>query len=416
MTARTGSTRCPELRRLPGLRRGPGLRRKAAATPLGALVVAAAVAVVAAACSSSPPPGSPAGTGTAPLSVPLASSSSGPATSWATLAMGHLGEPDNTFWQMLFRPVGSPSWSLATPPGVASNGGLVVSIDPSGTVTAGFEPSQNLRFSPLAQTPDRGATWSQGLLPAGLAPVPDALASSGDRHHLALLGRHGGEVVAGGNDLTTWTPLATVASLSATAAGSACRITGLTAVAFTAAGDPLVGAACGRGSHPGIFESVGGGWRSVGPTLPLPPGPTRVLRLFATPTGIAALVGSGPASAPVVSAAWDATGSTVWTVSPPLPLASGRLISTGDTPTGGLIVVSGPGTGRPTAEVVTPTGGAWLRLPALPAGTSVVAAGPAGTFQALIADQSTLLVDTSGPGGWHRTQSLEVDIQYGSSG
>ena len=60
--------------------------------------------------------------------------------------------------------------------------------------------------------------------------------------------------------------------------------------------------------------------------------------------------------------------------------------------------------------------GAWFRLPALPAGTSVVAAGPAGTFQALIADQSTLLVDTSGPGGWHRTQSLEVDIQYGSSG
>jgi len=37
-------------------------------------------------------------------------------------------------------------------------------------------------------------------------------------------------------------------------------------------------------------------------------------------------------------------------------------------------------------------------------------------FDALIADQSNLDVDTLGSGGWHRTQTLNVPIQYGSSG
>ena len=74
--------------------------------------------------------------------IPLASSTVTGTTTWATLPMGHLDDPLNTFWQLLAL-TGGPSWALATPPGVASNGGLVAGAGPS-SVLAGFEPSQDL--------------------------------------------------------------------------------------------------------------------------------------------------------------------------------------------------------------------------------------------------------------------------------
>lgn len=183
--------------------------------------------------------------------TPLDSSVAGPETSWAVLAMGHLDEPTNTFWQMFYRSGPSSRWELATPPGVASNGGLTATIGPSGTVTAGFEPSQGLVFSPLAQTADQGTSWSQGVLPGGLAPVPDALATSGDHHFLALLRDGGGAVVTNGGDLTSWTTITSARNLAASRSSAACGITEFGAITEGTTGDPVVGAACARGSRPG---------------------------------------------------------------------------------------------------------------------------------------------------------------------
>jgi len=348
--------------------------------------------------------------------MPLANATAGPETSWAVLAMGHLGDATNTFWQIFHRSGASMRWELSTPPGVASNGGLVATIGSSGAVTAGFEPSQGLSFSPLAQTADEGSSWSQGLLPGGLGPGPDTL-TSGEGRYLGLLRTAGGELVGNSGDLTTWTTLATLHTLAADPATAACGITSLSAVTYGGTGHPVVGAACARGTRPGLFELVNGRWRSVGPVLPGSASqPTQVVRLLRTPAGVTALVsvGSTPASRKLF-ALWSADGSGSWAVSaplrPPAPLAS-----TGVTATGGLVVVTGgQGRGR-TASVVSPAGGApWTRLPMPPSGTAVVVDGPGGTVEALVADRSTLQVDALEAGGWHRIQTLNVDIQYGSS-
>ena len=61
------------------------------------------------------------------LPTPLATSVPAGGGTWATVAMGDLGQPLNTFWQLLFRPAGTNSWSdRVEATAVATNGGLVL--------------------------------------------------------------------------------------------------------------------------------------------------------------------------------------------------------------------------------------------------------------------------------------------------
>jgi hypothetical protein len=347
----------------------------------------------------------------------LTSSAAGQTGTWATVALGNLNDPLNTFWQLFFLSASSSEWELATPPGVASNGGLVATVSPSGTVTAGFEPSLDLRFSPLAQSADQGATWAPGVLPGGLALVADSLAASSGHQELALLRSGGGEVVTSSGDLTNWTTVASTRGLAADNSTAGCGVEALTAVAFGAIGEDVVGAACAHGAEPGIFDLVNGNWRSVGPTLPdSTAGPSQVLRLVATPSGVTALASAGEGSARRLFALWSADGLKSWSVSAPLPLKGGSLTSTGVTPTGGLAVAIKSADGTRSAWVISSPGNQWQKLAPPPAGTSAVVATPSGGFDALIENQSTLEVDELGSGGWHRIQALAVPIQYGSSG
>ena len=355
--------------------------------------------------------------GEAVNSAPLTSSAAGQTGTWATVALGNLNDPLNTFWQLFFLSASSSEWELATPPGVASNGGLVATVSPSGTVTAGFEPSLDLRFSPLAQSADQGATWAPGVLPGGLALVADSLAASSGHQELALLRSGGGEVVTSSGDLTNWTTVTSTRGLAADNSTAGCGVEALTAVAFGASGEDVVGAACAHGAEPGIFDLVNGNWRSVGPTLPdSTAGPSQVLRLVATPSGVTALASAGEGSARRLFALWSADGLKSWSVSAPLPLKGGSLTSTGVTPTGGLAVAIKSADGTRSAWVISSPGNQWQKLAPPPAGTSAVVATPSGGFDALIENQSTLEVDELGSGGWHRIQALAVPIQYGSSG
>lgn len=355
--------------------------------------------------------------GEAVNSAPLTSSAAGQTGTWATVALGNLNDPLNTFWQLFFLSASSSEWELATPPGVASNGGLVATVSPSGTVTAGFEPSLDLRFSPLAQSADQGATWAPGVLPGGLALVADSLAASSGHQELALLRSGGGEVVTSSGDLTNWTTVTSTRGLAADNSTAGCGVEALTAVAFGAIGEDVVGAACAHGAEPGIFDLVNGNWRSVGPTLPdSTAGPSQVLRLVATPSGVTALASAGEGSARRLFALWSADGLKSWSVSAPLPLKGGSLTSTGVTPTGGLAVAIKSADGTRSAWVISSPGNQWQKLAPPPAGTSAVVATPSGGFDALIENQSTLEVDELGSGGWHRIQALAVPIQYGSSG
>jgi hypothetical protein len=188
---------------------------------LAAILLAAICgAVRAAATPGAAPPGAARPSLVTSLTVPGG-------TSWAVVEMGGSRSQHNNFWQLVTRRAGSARWALATPPGVADNGGLVAAPLGGPALVAGFNPSQDLTFSPLASTRDRGADWTPGLLPAGLAGVPSALAAGPGGKLIALTRRGEAELSAPGG--AGWKRLASLASVAATPAGRSCGLTGLTA-------------------------------------------------------------------------------------------------------------------------------------------------------------------------------------------
>ncbi len=400
------------------------------------VAVATGVAVLAigvAACTSPPPmpgatggpPGDAAGAVTA---FPMAEAISGASGTWATLAMGHLDDPVNTFWQLFGRSgcvasgcASSGSWVLATPPGVASNGGLLFAATAPGALTVGFGPSLDLRFSPLAETTDGGSTWSPGVLPGALVQVPDAVAGSGPSLRMALLSGHGGEVVSSSGDLETWRPILTERMLATATASSGCALDALTAIDFGvpatgASAQAYAGGACTHGVTVPIYRLEGGTGVPVGPRLGISAGvPIRVDRLVTTDTGLAALISTGSGHSAELVLATSVDGAAPWSMSAPMATGGRSVESTSLTPTGGMVVVlAGPG-GSEIASVVS-TGSSWQALPPLPASTRVVAAEPGGQYEALVASGSTLDVRALVAGEWHKRASLDVPIQYGSSG
>jgi hypothetical protein len=374
-----------------------------------------------------------------PAGLPAAQALPGSGGTWATLAMGRSGDPLNTFGELFYRSAcgdggagsgagcgGGPRWALATPPGVASNGGIMVAANPDGGLTAGFGVSLDLRFSPLAETSDAGAAWSGGILPVALAAATDALAAAGPVLRLALAAAapvgHGG-VLSTRNGGSTWSRMATTGAVATAASGQGCTLRALTAVAITAtvagtaAGDALVAGDCIGGNRAGVFRIGTDGRPSpaaaVGPRVAAAASdPIRVLRLVASPTGLSTLVAVGSGGGGRLVTATTADGGSTWAVS--TPFATGRPVTaTSVTPAGGFVVLLG-GEQRGAAVVSTP-GGAWRTLPDPPVGTAVIAATPEGSLDALVPSGVTLDVDSLAAGGWARVQQLDVPIQYGST-
>src|SRR5215469_5348348 len=235
--------------------------------PVVALTLIGLLSLVA--CTSSRPPAGTAGTGNAPsrsgpaLATSLAGSDG---SSWAVVEMGATASPLSSFWELFVRPDGSSAWRLATPTGVASNGGLVMTQSDAGTLVTGFRPSQDLTFSPLATSADAGAEWSADApLNPGLAAVPTALAGNSAGGLLALT--RTGAVESAASVGAHWTSLTSLRARAAAAAGRACGLTALTAVACTPARAPLVAGDCSKPGVTGIFTLSGGYWRAAAPVL-----------------------------------------------------------------------------------------------------------------------------------------------------
>jgi hypothetical protein len=344
----------------------------------------------------------------------------------AIVAMGILSEPLNTFWQVFFRPDTTARWTLVTPPGVADNGGLVASPSPTAgdALLVGVEPSQDLHYSPLALSANGGNSWSTGLVPAGLAPVPDALALSSGAGSLALVRSDGGEVLRSNGDTTEWSELVGRSTLASSGAGRSCGLGPLTAVALDGTGGPLVGTTCTSKGVVGIFGSSGGGWHLVGPRLSGRSGsaPTRVVRLDDTTGADASRVTEGlvavgdRSTTDLVAVAGVAAGS--WTRSPPLAMdRHGRIVSTGIEPGGGFVVLTSQSNGSLALDAETGPGGAWQRLPPPPRYTAAVAMEPGGVVAAL-AVAPTVFTDwrlDPQSGTWSSIGTVKVPIQFGSS-
>jgi hypothetical protein len=382
---------------------------------LGALAVVAAVAVTSAACGTGSSPGSssPGSAGSPPALPGLATSVTTTGPAWAVVVMGGSAAQDNNFWQIFTRPPGEDRWRLVTPPGVASNGGFVIADGGPRSLTAGFRPSQDLVFTPLAATSDDGSAWTAGVLDASLSDVADALAAAGDGALLALLSN--GTVQASAGGAANWTTLTTLKSLAASADGRRCGLRALTGTAFTPADTALISGDCTHPGVTGIFAESDHAWHLAGPTLaePLSREKVSVLALVSTAGGVAALLAAGTGDGTSLIGAWSAGASGHWVMSAALPLEAAAVTSASFGP-GGQIAIVLPG-GR--GEMLAGVGGSWQSLPALPPGTATLAAVSGGAVQALAVHTVTLTVWQLAPDrhGWQPTQVIKVPIQFGSS-
>ena len=269
----------------PAAARGPAVRGPAV---LGAALLAAGVL---AGC------GSTAAGHTAPAApdvhLSLATSAGYPGGNWAVLVMGGSAAEHNNFWQVFVRPGRAAGWKLATPLGVASNGGIAVAAEGGPALAAAIRPSQDLSFSPLASSSDNGAKWTQsGLLDARLAASPDALAAAPGGGLIALT--RTGDVELRAHPGAAWTRLASEHAVVA-AGGRGCRPAQLTSVAYSPSGVPLVAGACARAGQAGIFRLAGGRWSAVGPALPaaLARQDVEVLQMASAGRAVAALLVAG---------------------------------------------------------------------------------------------------------------------------
>jgi hypothetical protein len=354
--------------------------------------------------------------------VPLAASvTTATGAAMAVVAMGTLTDPLETFWQVFFRADPSAPWKVVTPPGVADNGGVVVSADQGAPgVLVGFEPSQALAFSPTALSVDAGRSWMPGIVQGGLAPVPDALSSgtTPGADSVALVRNDGGRVLGGTATSSLGSAVATRATIAASAAGRSCAVGVLTAVAVDAAGT-LVGATCSSPGVVGVFGRTGPAWRLVVPRFSgrLGADPTKVLRLVEVHGVVNALVavGAGPTTG-LVGVAGSRGGT--WARSVPLPLGAGdRILSTGVEPGGGFALVVKRADGSLALHVETGPGGAWQALTAPPRGTAAVVVGSGGVVDALSV-ASTQFTDRrldAATATWARIGTVTVPIQFGSS-
>ena len=342
---------------------------------------------------------------------PLATASTGSSGAGrAIVEMGGSAAQKDNFWELFVRPTGTARWRLATPTGVADNGGIE-STGTGGSLMAGFRPSQDLTFSPLAATSDDGARWSPaGLVSPGLIDAPDALASGPGGRLIALTS--GGTAELGTSSGTAWTRLASVRAVTGTAAGKTCGLTGFTAATFVRSEVPMLAGSCSRPGTAGIFAERGGSWQAAGPAVPgsLADEDIDVLGLSATGNGVVALLRAGSGAKVSLVTAWSQASG--WVLSAPLRIGTGGLRSMSFGP-GAAVAALLPGS---RGETLAGPGSSWRALPRLPASAATLTLGPGGRVDALTAHATTFADWRLGAsGGWRLAPTIHVSIPYGSS-
>jgi hypothetical protein len=293
-----------------------------------------------------------------------------------------------------------------------------VSVSSAGSAVVGFEPSQLLRYSPVAVSGDDGATWSPALVPVSLVAAPDALTVGSGGTAVALVRRGGGEVLTANGPLVDWHPLVGRGGPGA-ATAARCDTSELDAVALTASNSPLLGTGCRRPGQVGVFTLAGGHWQLVGPSLSgsLAQATTRVLRLATSGRTTSALVAEAYQDRTGLLGLWSSAAGT-WTRT--LPLALGRATTVVASAIGAsgqeLVLLKDGDSGNALDETAGP-GHAWVELPRPPAGTAAVAPLADGSFNAFSVAGERVRVYTLPPSGgsWTLSQQMNVPVAYGTS-
>lgn len=378
--------------------------RRPRAAALGATT---ALGLLAAACAS--PASAPTASAPAPP-APLATAVQTADGTWATVAMGQLSDPANTYWQLLYRAAGSSGWvDDVAATGTGTNGGVALAANGRHLVV-GVQPFQGLTFSPVIATSNAGRSWADGLLPAGLASTSQALATTPDGAATALLADQ--RLVVSADGLSRWRDLTTATALAA--AGPRCGVGGADSVAY-AGSTPVVGVSCSQPGVAGIFAVGGPGPARVGPTLGTGAGTVEVLAMTGGSSTFAALLETRTKDSTRLVAVFSDLGLRAWTESAPRALGPQQQItSVVARPDQGFLVLAGGDLWSVGRD------GAWQDEPAPPAGAAVVAPLPGGGLAALLVTgtNGTTLTDWDLPAkarAWVKGPDLQVPILFGTT-
>lgn len=197
-------------------------------------------------------------------------------TTVAVVPMGHLNDSENRFFQT-FALTPSGAWSLTTPTGVASNGGIVLA-SPTASAAAVL-PWYLLRFTAVRPLMAGRAAGPGQVLPP-LSATPTALSAAPNGEIAFVTSR--GVVMTGTSIRGPFRAVTSLSSLSRTAPGHRCGVATLTSVVAGDRGVVAVGGTCRRPGADGIFTRDSSGWR-VGTSNER--FPVSVVRLDATATG-----------------------------------------------------------------------------------------------------------------------------------
>lgn len=361
-----------------------------------------------------------------PPATPLAGAVSTSDGTWATVAVSGGSGPDNTYWQLLYRPTGSDRWADdVDATATATNGGLDLAGTPSG-VLVGIRASQNLTFSPVIESGNGGASWTNGVLPGALADTPQALAASGTGTKSAILGDPGPDqqLVSTSGDITHWSQVTTAGAVEAAAPG--CGLSALEAVGYAQRPDGgstlLLGAACSAPGVAGLYVLAPGRPPALsGP--PVPPGAVAEVMALAPEgpgspgtSGTAVLLGlrqHGHLS--LVTAQADSNLHS-WNVSAPLTVEQPQdLVSV--TYGSGRFEVLLAQSGQPSLHSVDPTSGRWQTGPDPPAASAVVVSLGQGQLASLVPAGTTINSwDLTAAGSsWTAQQAIQVPVLFGST-
>lgn len=391
-------------------------RSRVARRTAGALAAALTATTVSACGGTSAPTAASAAAPTTSLAVslPLASGT------WATLSMGARSGLKR-FWELFYRERDSSRWTLRTPPGVADNGGLVLAGGSPSELLGGFLPSQHLHFSPLAATRDGGRSWAAEVLPTGLRPGPDSLATTAGGETLALSPKDAGEVLAQRSAEASWRTVATARSLARTPAARACAPRQIYAIAAAPGDAAIVASVCAKAGQAGLFARSASTWRAIAPAPPasLAGTPARTLRLADVGATTFTLTRFAAAGGSELVAAWSKDGGNHWAQTGPLRLPKGaQVLSAGPGQGRTAYLLTGSGARASALWTVAGPGAAWQRQPAPPAGTGVVAlAGK--NLDALVthgtSSEVTSMSLDAASGRWRAIQTIHVPLRLSSS-
>lgn len=322
---------------------------------------------------------------------------------------------EHRFWELLWLGSRTDRWSVVTPPGVQDNGGLTIALASRGVLTAGFLPSINLHFSPLARTVDHGATWSPELLPDGLAIGPDSLSSGPSQSLLALISRRSGEVLKRSVPQGSWAVLTSAEALGRQAATHDCELESIDAISASSEGRPLVGGPCQLPGQIGEYAYDRGRWRRAGPDVPtsLRAYTSAVLRLTSTPDGAFTLIELASAASKDLLAAWSQNSGQHWREMPALRLqANQRVISAGPGPGSNAYVLTGIGRRAGALWVSAGPGSRWRATAAPPVDTAAVAITGNSQISAFAVEGRTIheWQLEKGSRRWRPRQALRISI------